>query len=59
MGVDVLKVSRAMRSFRWWSDKVTLKLPEIVLHKAITKSITNNMLELLFTIVGCSIWVRT
>lgn len=59
MGVDVLKVSRAMRSFRWWSDKVTVKLPEIVLHKAITKSITNNMLELLFTIVGCSIWVRT
>ena len=59
MGVDVLKVSRAMRSFRWWSDKVTVKLPEIVLHKAITKSITNNMLELLFIIVGCSIWVRT
>lgn len=59
MGVNVLKVSRAMRSFRWWSDKVTVKLPEIVLHKAITKSITNNMLELLFTIVGCSIWVRT
>ena len=59
MGVNVLKVSRAMRSFRWWSDKVTVKLPEIVLHKAIRKSITNNMLELLFTIVGCSIWVRT
>ena len=48
-----------MRSFGRWSDKVTVKLPEIVLHKAITKSITNNMLELLFTIVGCSIWVRT
>lgn len=48
-----------MRSFGRWSDKVTVKLPEIVLGKAITRSLTNNILELLFTIVSCSIWVRT
>ena len=50
----------AIKNCGWWSDKVAVKLPDIVLGKVMLEKILfMNILKLLSAIVGCSMWERS
>ena len=53
---EIEKILAAIRNCGRWSDIEAVKLPEVVLGIAILeKMLSINNLELLFTLVGCSI----
>ena len=45
-------------TFGRWSDMEAAKLPEIILSAAILEKISINVVELLFSLVDCSICLR-
>ena len=57
--VEFKSIFRITRNYGRWSVKVTLKLPDTILGKTVLEKILSiNVLELLFSLVGCSIWGR-